>query len=60
MKAEVTASDGVVLIDVQQPGACALALETDEAIDLAQRLLAAVVEASKPARFDPRSARSWT
>ncbi len=58
MKAEVTESDGVILIDVQQPGACALALEPGEAIDLAQRLLAAVVEAGKVAPFDPRFLRS--
>ncbi|MBB6505331.1 hypothetical protein F4693_002319 [Sphingomonas endophytica] len=58
MKAEVTESDGVILIDVQQPGACALALEVNEAIDLAQQLLRAVVEASKIAPFDPRFIRS--
>lgn len=60
MKAHVTESDGVVLIDVHQPGVCALALQTDEAIDLAHQLLAAVVEASKVAPFDPRNLRSWT
>lgn len=58
MKAEVTESDGTILIDVQEPGVCALALNVPEAIDLAQRLLAAVVEASKVAPFDPRFLRS--
>lgn len=58
MKAEVTESDGVILIVVQQSGACALALEVNEAIDLAQQLLRAVVEAGKVAPFDPRFIRS--
>lgn len=59
MKAEVTASQGVVLMDVRRPEPCCLTLDAEEAIDLAQQLLAAAVEVRKPVRFDPRSVRPW-
>ncbi|MGK6323466.1 hypothetical protein ACMGDM_10280 [Sphingomonas sp. DT-51] len=59
MKADVTASNGVILMDVGRPEPCRLTLEAEEAIDLAQQLLAAAVEVSKPARFDPRIVRPW-
>jgi len=59
MKADVTATDGVILMDVKRPEPCCLTLEAHEALDLAQQLLAAAVEVSKPARFDPKLVRPW-
>jgi len=35
MKADVTASDGVILMDVKRPEPCCLTLEAHEALDLA-------------------------
>lgn len=59
MQAEVTASGSVILVDVRRPEPCCLTLEAHEALDLAQQLLAAAVEVSTPARFDPKLVRSW-
>ncbi|WP_022685613.1 hypothetical protein [Sphingomonas phyllosphaerae] len=58
MEAEVTASGGVILVDLKRPEACCLTLETGEALDLVQKLLEAVVEVGKPLRFDPKIVRS--
>lgn len=56
MQAEVTASGNVILVDVRRPEPCCLA---HEALALAQQLLAATVEVSTPARFDPKLVRRW-
>jgi hypothetical protein len=59
MKADVTASDGMVLMDVRRPDPCCLTLEAHEALDLAQQLLAAAVEVIKPITFNPKLDRPW-
>lgn len=47
--AEVETSDGKVLVDVEKPAPCCMTLETGEAIDLAQQLIAAAVEVTPSA-----------
>lgn len=59
MKADVTTSDGVILLDVKRPEPCCLTLEAHEALDLAQQLLAAAVEISAPPRFEAHLVRPW-
>ncbi|MBW6530481.1 hypothetical protein KZ820_07010 [Sphingomonas sp. RRHST34] len=47
--ADVEASDGKVLVDVEKPVPCCMTLEAGEAIDLAQQLIAAAVEVTPSA-----------
>ncbi len=59
MQAEVIANSNVILVDVTRRETCCLTLEPHEALDLAQQLLAAAVEVSTPARFDPKLVKPW-
>ncbi|MBB3693018.1 hypothetical protein [Sphingomonas sp. BK580] len=56
--AEVETSDGKVLVYAGTPSRCCMALESHEAIDLAQQLIAAAVDVKPAAKFRPGLVRA--
>jgi hypothetical protein len=49
MSANVATNNGTVHVGVEEPSPCSMELEAGEAIDLAQQLIAAAVDATPPA-----------
>jgi hypothetical protein len=49
MSADVATTNGMVRVGVEEPTPCAMEMEAGEAIDLAQQLIAAAVDAQGPA-----------